>query len=108
MQSAPPTRLPSPPGSSASDSVDIPLPTEDDLDAAFVRSADHHHCNALILIRLKQEELQLLDDTSLDSGARSRDHELRTAPIFTRDAYNEAGFKNTSTQYGVLGKVLQT
>ena len=60
------------------------------------------------LIPLGQEELQLLDDASLDSGARSRDHELRTAPIFTRDAYNEAGFKNTSTQYGVLGRVLQT
>lgn len=61
-----------------------------------------------LLIPSRQEELQLLDDMSLDSGARSIDHEWRTAPIFTRDAYNEAGLKATSTQYGVLGKVIQT
>jgi hypothetical protein len=55
-----------------------------------------------------QQELQLLDDASLDSHGQSRDHELRTAPIFTRDAYVAAGFHDHAAQYGVLGKVMQT
>jgi hypothetical protein len=54
-----------------------------------------------------QEELQLLDDASINSRGQSRDHELRTAPIFTRDAYTAAGFQGHTAQYGVLGKVIQ-
>ncbi|KIM90985.1 hypothetical protein PILCRDRAFT_59166 [Piloderma croceum F 1598] len=55
-----------------------------------------------------QEELQLLDDTSQDSRGQSRDHELRTAPLYTRDAYVAADLRDHGAQYGVLGKVIQT
>lgn len=53
-----------------------------------------------------QEELALLHDSASDTKGRSRDHELRTAPIVTRDAYVAAGYRDTMTQYGVLGRVL--
>lgn len=52
--------------------------------------------------------MHLLDDASLDSTGRSKDHELRTAPVFTRDAYKAAGFEAHKSQYGVLGRLIQT
>ncbi|KAH7887887.1 hypothetical protein F5I97DRAFT_1935940 [Phlebopus sp. FC_14] len=53
------------------------------------------------------DELKLLHD-SVDNNARarSRDHELRTAPIITRDAFVAAGYQEHTTQYGVLGRAL--
>ncbi|KAF8138654.1 hypothetical protein EV363DRAFT_538664 [Boletus edulis] len=53
------------------------------------------------------EELALLHDGANDTQGRSKDHELRTAPIVTRDAYVAAGYRDNMTQYGVLGRALQ-
>ncbi|KAF8558824.1 hypothetical protein OG21DRAFT_1474654 [Imleria badia] len=52
------------------------------------------------------EELALLHDGANDAQGRSKDHELRTAPIVTRDAYVAAGYRDNMTQYGVLGRAL--
>lgn len=52
------------------------------------------------------EELELLHDSISDVRGRSKDHELRTAPIVTRDAYIAAGYREGATQYGVLGSIL--
>ncbi|KAG1832977.1 hypothetical protein EV424DRAFT_1622478 [Suillus variegatus] len=52
------------------------------------------------------EELELLHDSISDVRGRSKDHELRTAPIITRDAYIAAGYREGATQYGVLGSIL--
>ncbi|KAH0840083.1 hypothetical protein J3R83DRAFT_1051 [Lanmaoa asiatica] len=52
------------------------------------------------------EELALLHDSANDPQGRSKDHELRTAPIVTRDAYVAAGYHDAITQYGVLGRAL--
>ncbi|KAG1874594.1 hypothetical protein DFJ58DRAFT_757835 [Suillus subalutaceus] len=52
------------------------------------------------------EELELLHDNISDVRGRSNDHELRTAPIITRDAYVAAGYREGATQYGVLGSIL--
>lgn len=52
------------------------------------------------------EELELLHDSTSDVRGRSKDHELRTAPIITRDAYVAAGYREGATQYGVLGSIL--
>ncbi|KAG1755860.1 hypothetical protein EDB19DRAFT_1663375 [Suillus lakei] len=52
------------------------------------------------------EELELLHDSISDVRGRSKDHELRTAPIITRDAYVAAGYREGATQYGVLGSIL--
>ncbi|KAF7981663.1 hypothetical protein HWV62_32784 [Athelia sp. TMB] len=60
-----------------------------------------------VMISAGHEEVQLLEDDSLNTRGRSRDHELRTAPIFTRDAYVALGTAGHTTQYGVLGKVLE-
>lgn len=53
-----------------------------------------------------KEELELLHDGIADTRGKSKDHELRTAPILTRDAYVAAGYREGATQYGVLGSVL--
>ncbi|KAJ8595321.1 hypothetical protein M405DRAFT_728350 [Rhizopogon salebrosus TDB-379] len=53
-----------------------------------------------------KEELELLHDSITDTRGKSKDHELRTAPIITRDAYVAAGYREGATQYGVLGSVL--
>ena len=54
------------------------------------------------------EELQLLDDNSFDSCHNSKDHELNTAPILTRDAYITvvSDHADNTTQYGVLGRAI--
>ncbi|KAF8843192.1 hypothetical protein BDN67DRAFT_243117 [Paxillus ammoniavirescens] len=52
------------------------------------------------------DELALLHDSSINVRGRSRDHELRTAPIVTRDAYVAAGYREHTTQYGVLGRAV--
>lgn len=59
-----------------------------------------------VLMHTFQEELALLHDSANDAKGRSRDHELRTAPIVTRDAYVAAGYRDNMTQYGVLGRAL--
>ncbi|KAH9951841.1 hypothetical protein B0H21DRAFT_717813 [Amylocystis lapponica] len=50
-------------------------------------------------------ELQLLDGASAVLGHED-DHEVKTAPILTRDAYVAAGISARPSQYGVLGSLL--
>lgn len=51
-----------------------------------------------------QEELQLLDDGT-QGAAESFEHEVKTAPLFTRDAKLPAGFCPHKSQYGLLGSL---
>ncbi|OAX37557.1 hypothetical protein K503DRAFT_792881 [Rhizopogon vinicolor AM-OR11-026] len=44
--------------------------------------------------------------TNVDTQDLSKDHELQTAPLITREAYIAAGYKKHSTQYGVMGETL--
>lgn len=51
-------------------------------------------------------EMLLLSDVS-STTFQQTDHDLRTAPLFTRDAYESTGLAEThASQYGVLGSVL--
>ncbi|KZT20771.1 hypothetical protein NEOLEDRAFT_1140300 [Neolentinus lepideus HHB14362 ss-1] len=50
-------------------------------------------------------EFELLDDTFTKISVEDHDHELSTAPILTRDAYVQADFDHSKTQYGVLGGI---
>ncbi|KIM68689.1 hypothetical protein SCLCIDRAFT_1208887 [Scleroderma citrinum Foug A] len=52
------------------------------------------------------DELLLLSDSASSTKGRSKEHELRTAPIITRDAYVAAGYHDQATQYGVLGRTM--
>jgi len=52
-----------------------------------------------------QVELKHLQISTVDASDRSKDHELETAPLITREAYITAGYKKHSTQYGVMGQV---
>jgi hypothetical protein len=108
-------RLPTPPGSisersdAQSPSGNSPTSAIYDTTAALVSVLELYDVRHVHRIFLKlQEELQLLDDTSQDSRGQSRDHELRTAPLYTRDAYIAADIRDYRAQYGVLGKVIQT
>ncbi|PCH41312.1 hypothetical protein WOLCODRAFT_151354 [Wolfiporia cocos MD-104 SS10] len=56
---------------------------------------------------MTQEEYWLLQNIPLESRS-SNDHELRTAPVFTREAYVAAGGAATFPQRGLLGLVLET
>ncbi|EGO01860.1 hypothetical protein SERLA73DRAFT_49276 [Serpula lacrymans var. lacrymans S7.3] len=60
----------------------------------------------LLSLRKGDPEMHLLQDDPTTVSGRSRDHELKTAPIFTRDAYVAAGYREHTTQYGVMGKTL--
>ncbi|TBU49053.1 hypothetical protein BD309DRAFT_161041 [Dichomitus squalens] len=51
------------------------------------------------------EELTLLsDDLTLDEVIE--EHEVKTAPLFTRDAFLQAGLADEHSQYGVLGRII--
>lgn len=52
------------------------------------------------------DELQLLHDNLSNLKARSKEHEIRTAPVITRDAYVAAGYREETSQYGVLGRTM--
>ncbi|KAI0796532.1 hypothetical protein C8Q75DRAFT_198887 [Abortiporus biennis] len=52
------------------------------------------------------EELQLLTHHKTKAYEEQIDHEHRTAPLFTRDAYVDVGLHNEKSQYGVLGSTL--
>lgn len=52
------------------------------------------------------DELELLEETSLESAGRSDAHDICTAPILTRSAYTTAGYDKSESQYGVLGRVI--
>jgi len=51
---------------------------------------------------IDEAEFQLLDDGPI-GAAESSEHELKTAPLFTRDAKVPAGFFKSASQFGVLG-----
>ncbi|KAG2356038.1 hypothetical protein BDR07DRAFT_1453577 [Suillus spraguei] len=53
-----------------------------------------------------QVELKHLRSLTIDALDLSKDYELQTAPLITREAYIAAGYKKNSTQYGVMGQVL--
>ena len=44
------------------------------------------------------------DDWILDDIVE--EHDVKTAPLFTREAFLKSGASNESSQYGVLGRVL--
>lgn len=56
-------------------------------------------------LNAEQEELQLLDDGT-SGAAESGEHEVKTAPLFTRDAKIPAGFCPHRSQYGLLGSLM--
>ncbi|TFY69603.1 hypothetical protein EVG20_g3065 [Dentipellis fragilis] len=53
----------------------------------------------------RSEEFELLDDEVHDTLAHGG-HELKTAPLVTREAYASHRLENDIVQYGVLGKIL--
>ncbi|KZT12867.1 uncharacterized protein LAESUDRAFT_766894 [Laetiporus sulphureus 93-53] len=64
----------------------------------------------MLLVELRltspQDEHELLQHLSLDAPD-SRDHELKTAPIFTRDAYVATKAQQVFSQRGLLGSVME-
>jgi hypothetical protein len=52
-----------------------------------------------------QEEFQLLD-SGTPGATESGEHEMKTAPLFTRDAKLPAGFCPHKSQYGLLGSLM--
>lgn len=88
------TRLPSPPSSNGGEQGEI---YEDKVSPA--RSFHSTNLNAL------QEEFQLLD-SGTPGTTESSEHEVKTAPLFTRDAKHTAGFCPHQSQYGVLGSLI--
>ncbi|KAG1732028.1 uncharacterized protein EDB91DRAFT_1251964 [Suillus paluster] len=57
-------------------------------------------------VKAAKVELKHLQSSTVDASDLSKDHELKTAPLITREAYVTAGYKKNSTQYGVMGEVL--
>ncbi|KAG2153450.1 uncharacterized protein EDB93DRAFT_1134981 [Suillus bovinus] len=60
----------------------------------------------LHMVKAAKVELKHLRSLTVDASDLSKDHELQTAPLITREAYIAAGYKKHSTQYGVMGQVL--
>ncbi|KAF5321273.1 hypothetical protein D9619_000751 [Psilocybe cf. subviscida] len=58
--------------------------------------------------RFDRCELQLIDEDDASSDENTQtlgDHDLNTAPLFTRDGYLRARQAGRATQYGVFGKI---
>ncbi|KZP24565.1 hypothetical protein FIBSPDRAFT_821842 [Athelia psychrophila] len=55
---------------------------------------------------VKSAEFELLGERCENSHDSSKDHEMHTAPLLTRDAFVLAAKENISMQYGVLGETL--
>ncbi|KAI0722198.1 hypothetical protein C8T65DRAFT_134814 [Cerioporus squamosus] len=53
-------------------------------------------------------ELALLSADCEVEDTGMEDHELRTAPLFTREAYKSLGHAKVDGQYGVLGRIIST
>lgn len=51
-------------------------------------------------------EFELLGERYENTHDSSTNHEMRTAPLLTRDAFVLAGKENVSMQYGLLGETL--
>ena len=89
------TKLPSPPSSNDSEQGEI----EEDK----VGQTRFHRWS--LGLNAVQEELQLLDDGT-PGITESFEHEVKTAPLFTRDAKLPAGFSPNKSQYGLLGSLI--
>lgn len=88
-------RLPSPASSNDNEQVEL---YEDKVDQTYLyRYAPNSNAN--------QEEMQLLDDGT-PGITESFEHEVVTAPLFTRDAKFPAGFCQHKSQYGLLGSLI--
>ncbi|KAG2751063.1 hypothetical protein P692DRAFT_20831735 [Suillus brevipes Sb2] len=57
-------------------------------------------------VKAAKVELKHLQGLTVDASDLSKDHEIQTAPLITREAYIAAGYKKHSTQYGVMGQAL--
>ncbi|KZP03786.1 hypothetical protein FIBSPDRAFT_879146 [Athelia psychrophila] len=55
---------------------------------------------------VKSAEFELLGEKCGNSHDSSKDHEMHTAPLLTRDAFVLAAKEDISMQYGVLGETL--
>ncbi|KAG6903380.1 hypothetical protein C0995_013133 [Termitomyces sp. Mi166 len=53
-------------------------------------------------------EFLLLDEDSVGRAISMETHDLSTAPLITKEAYDGGGYLRSSSQYGVLGRVLST
>ncbi|KAH0587287.1 hypothetical protein H2248_006090 [Termitomyces sp. 'cryptogamus'] len=53
-------------------------------------------------------EFLLLDGDSAFYPTAMEAHDLSTAPLITREAYDYGGYSKSSSQYGVLGRVVST
>jgi len=91
----PGTRLPSPPSSNESEQGEM---YEDKVGQA-------RSCHRPLNLNVLQEELQLLDNGT-PGITESFEHEVKTAPLFTRDAKLPAGFCPHKSQYGLLGSLM--
>ncbi|KAI0751494.1 hypothetical protein C8Q80DRAFT_1157639 [Daedaleopsis nitida] len=52
------------------------------------------------------DEMALLFDDARVDNAELEEHELKTAPMFTREAFLSAGVNEENSQYGVLGRII--
>ena len=91
----PGTRLPSPPSSNESEQGEM---HEDKVGKAC-------SCHRSLNLNAFQEEFQLLDNGT-PGVTESSKHEVKTAPLFTRDAKLPAGFCPHKSQYGLLGSLM--
>lgn len=62
-------------------------------------------CHRPLNLNVFQEEFQLLDNGT-PGVTESFEHEVKTAPLFTRDAKLPAGFCPHKSQYGLLGSLI--
>ncbi|KAI6003483.1 hypothetical protein F5J12DRAFT_838154 [Pisolithus orientalis] len=53
-----------------------------------------------------KDAIEELEHLKKGSASESTEHEMRTAPLITREAFVAAGFKDRVLQYGVLGETL--
>ncbi|KAI0952581.1 hypothetical protein AcV7_008333 [Taiwanofungus camphoratus] len=83
----------------------ISTPTTRDIDNEPYIKPDNHVTTENGLSFGAVEEFQLMDYTSPESD-EAGDHEVKTAPLLTRDAYLSTGLFERPSQYGVLGAVI--
>lgn len=54
------------------------------------------------------EEFSLLDQDCITPQASMETHDLSTAPLITKEAYDIGGYARAASQYGVMGRVIST
>ncbi|KAG6837974.1 hypothetical protein H0H93_008368 [Arthromyces matolae] len=53
-------------------------------------------------------EFSLLSDEPTGAATIIENHDLSTAPLITREAYELGQYVSSNTQYGVLGRLIST